>query len=72
MAETRPDPDRAVDREAIDAHARKLAAEKFRRDLEKFAKLQDQPLSLKETLGVVLAVVAVIFVVGLLMMAKRP
>jgi hypothetical protein len=71
MAETRPDPDRAVDREAIDAHARKLVAEKARRDAEKFAKLQDQPLSLKETLGVVLAVVAVVFVVGLVMLAKR-
>jgi hypothetical protein len=42
-----------------------------RRDAEKFAKLQDQPLSLKETLGVVLAVVAVVFVVGLVMLAKR-
>ena len=28
MAVTRPDPDRAVDREAIDLHARKLVAEK--------------------------------------------
>jgi hypothetical protein len=71
MVETRPDPDRAVDREAIDAHARKLVAEKARRDAEKFAMLQDQPLSLKETLGVVLAVLAVVFVVGLVMMTKR-
>jgi hypothetical protein len=71
MAETRPDPDRAVDREAIDAHARKLVAEKARRDAEKFAKLQDQPLSFKETLGVVLAVVAVVCVVALVMLTKR-
>ena len=65
MAETRPDPDRAVDHESIDLHARKLVAEKAARDRERFERLGRQPLSAAETLAVVLAVAAVVLVAGL-------
>jgi len=71
MAETRPDPDRAVDREAIDLHARKLVAEKVTRDREKFADLRRRPLSAAETLAVALAVAAVVLVAGLALVAQR-
>ncbi|MDH4095397.1 MAG: hypothetical protein OEV81_11510 [Betaproteobacteria bacterium] len=71
MAETRPDPDRAVDREAIDLHARKLVAEKAARDRERFERLGRQPLSAVETLAVVLAVAAVVLVAGLALIAQR-
>ncbi len=71
MAETRPDPDRAVDREAIDRHARKLVAEKAERDREKFERLRRRPLSAAETLAVVLAVAAVVLVAGLALLAQR-
>lgn len=52
MAETRPDPGRIVDRDEIDAHARKLVAEKVLRDRAKFDQLQRKPLALAELLGV--------------------
>jgi hypothetical protein len=71
MAETRPDPDRGVDREAIDLHARKLVAEKAARDRERFERLGRQPLSAAETLAVVLAVAAVALVAGLALLAQR-
>ena len=71
MAETRPNPDRAVDREAIDLHARKLVAEKAARDRERFERLGRQPLSAAETLAVVLAVAAVVLVAGLALLAQR-
>lgn len=58
MALTRPDPDRIVDRDAIDEHARKLVAEKLRRDRPKFERLRREPLSPTELLGVILAVAA--------------
>ena len=71
MAETRPDPDRAVDHESIDLHARKLVAEKAARDRERFERLGRQPLSAAETLAVVLAVAAVVLVAGLALIAQR-
>jgi hypothetical protein len=71
MAETRPDPDVAVDREAIDRHARKLVAQKARRDAGKFEDLRRRPLSPVETLAVVLAVAAVVLVAGLALIAQR-
>ena len=64
MAETRPDPGVAVDREAIDRHARKLVAEKARRDAARFEGLRQRPLSPLETLAVVL-------VAALALMAQR-
>jgi len=70
-AETRPDPDLAVDREAIDRHARKLVAEKARRDAEKFERLRRRPLSTVETLALVLAVAAVVLVAALALIAQR-
>ena len=71
MAETRPDPDVAVDREAIDRHARKLVAEKARRDAEKFERLRRRPLSAAETLALVLAAAAVVTVGALALIALR-
>ncbi len=71
MAETRPDPDRIVDREAIDEHARKLVAEKVLRDRAKFDQLQREPLSPAELLGVILAVAAVILVLMLALAAQK-
>lgn len=71
MAETRPDPDRAVDREAIDEHVRKLVAEKARRDWAKFEGLQGKALSPAELLGVILAVAAVILVAMLALAAQK-
>jgi hypothetical protein len=71
VAETRPDPDVAVDREAIDRHARKLVAEKARRDAEKFEKLRRRPLSAAETLAVVLGVAAVVAAAALALIARR-
>lgn len=71
MAETRPDPGLALDREAIDRHARKLVAEKARRDAERLENLRRRPLSPVETLAVVLAVAAVVLVAGLALMAQR-
>jgi len=71
MAETRPDPDRAVDREAIDLHARKLVAEKASRDLDRFETLRRRPLTTVETLAVVLAVAVVVLVAGLALVAQR-
>jgi hypothetical protein len=71
MAVTRPDPDRAVDREAIDLHARKLVAEKAARDRDRFENLRRRPLSVAETLAIVLAVGAVVLVTGLALMAQR-
>ena len=71
MAETRPDPDLALDREAIDRHARKLVAEKAVRDRERFERLQRRPLSAVETLAVLLAVAAVVLVAGLALVAQR-
>ena len=71
MAETRPDPDVAVDREAIDRHARKLVAEKARRDAEKFERLRRRPLSAPETLALVLAAAAVVTVGALALIALR-
>jgi hypothetical protein len=70
-AETRPDPDRTLDREAIDLHARKLVAEKAARDREKFEKLRRRPLSGVETLAVALAVAAVVLVAALALIAQR-
>lgn len=70
-AETRPDPDLAVDREAIDRHARKLVAEKARRDAEKFERLRRRPLSVLETLALVLAVAAVVLAAALALVAQR-
>ena len=70
-AETRPDPDVAVDREAIDRHARKLVAEKARRDAEKFGRLRRRPLSVLETLALVLAVAAVVLAAALALIARR-
>jgi hypothetical protein len=70
-AETRPDPDVAVDREAIDRHARKLVAEKALRDAEKFERLRRRPLSAMETLALVLAAVALVAVVALALIAQR-
>lgn len=61
MALTRPDPDRLVDRDAIDEHACKLVAEK----------LQREPLSPAELLGVILAVTAVILVLMLALAAQK-
>ena len=71
MAETRPDPDVALDREAIDRHARKLVAEKARRDAEKFEQLRRRPLSALETLALVLAAAAVVAVAALALIAQR-
>ena len=71
MAETRPDPDLALDREAIDRHARKLVAEKAARDRERFGRLRRQPLSVVETLAVVLAVAVVVLVAGMALLAQR-
>lgn len=71
MAETRPDPDRIVDREAIDEHARKLVAEKAQRDRAKFDQLQRKPLAPAELLSVCLAVVAVILVLMLALAAQK-
>lgn len=71
MAETRPDPDLALDREAIDRHARKLVAEKAARDLERFERLRRRPLSGAETLGVVLAVAVVVLVAAFALLAQR-
>jgi type IV secretory pathway component VirB8 len=71
LAETRPDPDVAVDREAIDRHALKLVAEKARRDAERFEKERRRPLSAAETLAVVLGVAAVIAVAALALIAGR-
>jgi len=71
MAETRPDPERVLDREAIDLHARKLVAEKAARDHARFRKLQRQPLAGAETLLVVLAVAGVVLVAGLALLAQR-
>ena len=70
-AQTRPDPDRTVDRAAIDLHARKLVAEKAARDRARFEKLQRQPLSGAETLAVALAVAALVLVAGLALLAQR-
>ncbi len=70
-AETRPDPDVAVDREAIDRHAQKLVAEKARRDAEEFERLRRRPLSALETLVLVLAVAAVVSVAALALIAQR-
>lgn len=70
-AETRPDPDVGVDREAIDRHARKLVAEKVRRDAEAFERLRRRPLSVLETLALVLAAAAVVGVVALALIAQR-
>lgn len=70
-AETRPDPDVALDREAIDRHARKLVAEKALRDAEKFERLRRRPLSVLETLALVLAVAAVVLVAALALIAQR-
>ncbi len=71
MAETRPDPDRAVDREAIDLHARKLVAEKAERDRGRFESLHRRPLTTVETLAVVLGVAIVVLVAGLALLAQR-
>jgi hypothetical protein len=71
MAETRPDPDLPVDREAIDAHARKLVAEKVRRDAAKFESLRRKPLSLAEIAGILLAVAAVVAVAALALISGR-
>jgi len=71
VAETRPDPNVAVDREAIDRHARKLVAEKAQRDAEAFERLRRRPLSLLETLVIVLAVAAVAAAAGLALIAQR-
>ncbi len=71
MALTRPDPDRIVDREAIDEHVRKLVAEKVQRDRAKFERLQREPLSPAELLGVILAVAAVILVLMLALAAQK-
>jgi len=71
MAETRPDPDLAVDREAIDRHARKLVAEKVRRDAQALEDLRRRPLSAVETLAVVLAVAALVTVAALALIAQR-
>jgi hypothetical protein len=70
-AVTRPDPDVAVDREAIDRHARKLVAEKARRDARKFEQLRRRPLSALETLALVLAVAAVVAGVAFALIAQR-
>lgn len=70
-AETRPDPQLALDREAIDQHARKLVAEKARRDARKLEHLYGRSLSAAETLGLVLAVVAVVAVAALALIAQR-
>lgn len=71
MAETRPDPDVTLDREAIDRHARKLVAEKARRDAAKFERLRRRPLSALETLVLVLAVGALVTVAALALIAQR-
>lgn len=71
MAETRPDPDRAVDRDAIDLHARKLVAEKAVRDRDRFETLRRRPLTAVETLAVVLAVAVVVLVAGLALLGQR-
>ena len=71
MAETRPDPDVALDREAIERHVRKLVAEKARRDALKSELLHGRTLSVAEMLGLVLAVVAVVAVVALALVAQR-
>jgi len=71
MAETRPDPDRSVDREAIDLHARKLVGEKAVRDRQRFEALGRRPLAAVETLAVVLAVALVVLVAGLALLAQR-
>ncbi|MGH8709064.1 MAG: hypothetical protein ACREVD_13520 [Burkholderiales bacterium] len=70
-AETRPDPDVALDREAIDRHARKLVAEKARRDAQKFERLRRRPLSGIETLALLLAVAGVVAVAALALIAQR-
>ena len=70
-AETRPDPDVALDREAIDRHARKLVAEKARRDAQKFERLRRRPLSGVETLALLLAVAGVVAVAALALIAQR-
>lgn len=70
-AETRPDPDVAVDREAIDRHARKLVAEKARRDAARFERLRRRPLSVLETLALVLAAAAVVGAAALALIAQR-
>jgi hypothetical protein len=71
MAETRPDPDVTVDCEAIDRHARKLVAEKARRDAAKFEALRRRPLSAFETLALALAVAAVVAAAALALIAQR-
>lgn len=71
MAETRPDPDLAVDREAIDAHARKLVAEKVRRDAARFESLRRKPLSFGEIIGILLGVALVVTVAALALIAGR-
>lgn len=69
-AETRPDPEVALDREAIDRHARKLVAEKARRDAQKFERLRRRPLSGIETLALLLAVAGVVAVAALALIAQ--
>jgi predicted RNase H-like nuclease (RuvC/YqgF family) len=71
MAETRPDPDLALDRDAIDRHVRKLVAEKARRDALKLELLHGRSLSALELLGLGLAVVAVVAVAALVLVAQR-
>lgn len=71
MAETRPDPDVALDREAIDRHARKLVAEKAVRDRERFERLRRRPLPAIETLAIVAAVCLVILVAALALVAQK-
>jgi hypothetical protein len=71
LAQTRPDPECIVDREAIDLHARKLVAETAARERDRFERLRRQPLSVAETLAVVLAVAGVVLVAGLALLAQR-
>lgn len=71
MAETRPDPDLSLDRDAIERHAQKLVAEKARRETLKRDLLHGRTLSLPELLGLVLAVVAVVAVAALALIAQR-
>jgi hypothetical protein len=71
MAETRPDPDVAVDPEAIDRHARKLVAEKAARDRERFERLRRRPLSGLETLALAAGVALVVLVAALALVAQK-
>ncbi len=71
MAETRPDPDLALDREAIERHVRKLVAEKARREALKHELLHGRRLSVPEMLGLALAVVAVVAAAALALIAQR-